>query len=168
MNRIALENYVGRQEEIIDARGGLCRGLRGNGPISNVIDGRPSSRCGLPRTKKAGDTVATAIHDFEGEQTYSEKRGHNFHLTFDFDQVNVFEYDGLIIPGGRAPEYLRLNDRVDRNRQREFSNRDMPIAAICHGPQILAAAGVLSGKSCCGYPAVGPDITLSDGTFVGP
>jgi protease I len=117
--------------------------------------------------KKAGDTVATAIHDFEGEQTYSEKRGHNFHLTFDFDQVNVFEYDGLIIPGGRAPEYLRLNDRVIEI-VKEFSNRDMPIAAICHGPQILAAAGVLSGKSCCGYPAVGPDITLSDGTFVGP
>ena len=117
--------------------------------------------------KKVDDTVATAIHDFEGDQTYSEKRGHNFRINYNFDDVNTEDYDGLIIPGGRAPEYLRLNSRVIEI-VREFASRDLPIAAICHGPQILATAGVLKGKSCCAYPAVGPDVTQADGNFVGP
>lgn len=117
--------------------------------------------------KKAGDSVATAIHDFEGEQTYSEKRGHNFQINFDFGDVDPANYDGLVIPGGRAPEYLRLNARV-LEIVKTFAERDLPIAAICHGPQVLAAAGVLDGKSCCAYPAVGPDVTLAKGTFVGP
>jgi protease I len=117
--------------------------------------------------KKSGDTIATAIHDFEGEQTYSEKRGHNFRINYDFEDVNTDAYDGLVIPGGRAPEYLRLNDRVIEI-VREFAERDLPIAAICHGPQILATAGVLKGRSCCAYPAVGPDVTQSEGQFIGP
>ena len=117
--------------------------------------------------KSTGDTVATAIHDFEGEQTYSEKRGHNFRITADFDQVDVAKYAGLVIPGGRAPEYLRLDNRV-LEIVRYFADNDLPIAAICHGPQILAAAGVLKQKECCGYPAVGPEIEVVGGTFVGP
>jgi len=117
--------------------------------------------------KKVGDTVATAIHDFEGDQTYSEKRGHNFRINYDFDEVNTSDYDGLIIPGGRAPEYLRLNNRVIEI-VKEFAEKELPIAAICHGPQILAAAGVLKGRSCCAYPAVGPDVTQSEGQFIGP
>lgn len=117
--------------------------------------------------KTEGDTVATAIHDFEGDQTYSEKRGHNFRINFDFENVKSSEYDGLVIPGGRAPEYLRLNERVIEI-VREFAEQTKPIAAICHGPQILAAAGVLEGRSCCAYPAVGPDVTLSKGHYVGP
>ena len=117
--------------------------------------------------KSTGDTVATAIHDFEGEQTYSEKRGHNFRITADFDQVDVAQYVGLVIPGGRAPEYLRLDNRV-LEIVRYFADNDLPIAAICHGPQILAAAGVLKQKECCGYPAVGPEIEVVGGTFVGP
>ena len=117
--------------------------------------------------KSTGDTVATAIHDFEGEQTYSEKRGHNFRITADFDQVDVAQYAGLVIPGGRAPEYLRLDNRV-LEIVRYFADNDLPSAAICHGPQILAAAGVLKQKECCGYPAVGPEIEVVGGTFVGP
>ena len=117
--------------------------------------------------KSTGDTVATAIHDFEGEQTYSEKRGHNLRITADFDQVDVAQYAGLVIPGGRAPEYLRLDNRV-LEIVRYFADNDLPIAAICHGPQILAAAGVLKQKECCGYPAVGPEIEVVGGTFVGP
>ena len=117
--------------------------------------------------KSTGDTVATAIHDFEGEQTYSEKRGHNFRITADFDQVDVAQYAGLVIPGGRAPEYLRLDNSV-LEIVRYFADNDLPIAAICHGPQILAAAGVLKQKECCGYPAVGPEIEVVGGTFVGP
>ncbi|CAG2159262.1 unnamed protein product [Oppiella nova] len=89
--------------------------------------------------KKTGDTIATAIHDFEGEQTYSEKRGHNFAINYDFNQVNSENYVGLVIPGGRAPEYLRMNDRVIEI-VREFDAIKKPIAAVCHGAQLLAAA----------------------------
>ncbi len=115
--------------------------------------------------KRAGDVVRTAIHDFEGDQTYSEKRGHNFTLNASFDDVRARDYDGLVIPGGRAPEYLRLDKRV-LEMVRHFSEADKPIAAICHAAQLLAAAGVLKGKSCSCYPAVGPDVTAAGGTWV--
>ncbi len=117
--------------------------------------------------KKPGDTVATAIHDFEGDQTYSEKRGHNFAITFDFESVDVNNYDGLVIPGGRAPEYLRLNEKV-LEITKHFGDSDKPLAALCHGPQVLAAAGVLSGKKCSAYPAVSPEVTLGGGEVVPP
>jgi protease I len=115
--------------------------------------------------KKAGDKVRTAIHDFEGDQTYSEKPGHNFALNATFDEVKAEDYDALVIPGGRAPEYIRLNERV-LEIVRYFAQSNKPIAAICHGPQVLAAAGVLTGVTCSAYPAVGPDVTLAGGTFV--
>ena len=115
--------------------------------------------------KKAGETVRTAIHDFEGDQTYSEKPGHNFALNADFDAVNESEYDALVIPGGRAPEYLRLNERVIAIAK-HFADAKKPIASICHGLQVLAAAGALEGRSCTAYPAVGPEVTRSGGTFV--
>ncbi len=114
--------------------------------------------------KKAGETVRTAIHDFEGDQTYSEKRGHNFAVNATFDDVKVEAYDALVIPGGRAPEYLRLNARV-LEIVRHFAAAKKPIAAICHGAQILATAGVLQGRRCSCYPAVGPEVTQSGGTF---
>lgn len=115
--------------------------------------------------KKPGETIATAIHDFEGHQTYSEKPGHRFSINANFDDVKVENYDALVIPGGRAPEYLRLNPRVIEIVQ-EFDTRAKPIAAICHGPQILVAAGVVRGKSCSSYPAVKPEIIVSGGTYV--
>lgn len=115
--------------------------------------------------KKAGDTVATAIHDFEGEQTYSEKRGHNFRLTATFDDVDPAKYDALVIPGGRAPEYLRMNGRV-LEIVRHFAGANKPIAAICHGAQLLAAAGVLKGKKCSAYPACQAEVELAGGSFV--
>ncbi|PCC98311.1 DJ-1/PfpI family protein [Halopseudomonas pelagia] len=115
--------------------------------------------------KKAGDTVRTAIHDFEGDQTYTEKPGHNFALNYDFDQVKVEDYVGLVIPGGRAPEYLRLNERVIEIVQ-QFDKAQKPIAAVCHGAQILAAAGVLKGRECSAYPACGPDVKLAGGTYM--
>jgi protease I len=114
--------------------------------------------------KKAGDSVRTAIHDFEGDQTYSEKPGHNFALNATFADVKEQEYDALVIPGGRAPEYIRLDPRV-LEIVRHFATANKPIAAICHGAQLLAAAGVLKGKSCSAYPACGPDVTSSGGTF---
>jgi protease I len=116
--------------------------------------------------KKAGDTVATAIHDFEGEQTYSEKRGHNFRLTATFDEVDETQYDALVIPGGRAPEYLRMTPRV-LEIVRHFAAAKKPIAAVCHGAQILTAAGVVKGREVCAYPACGAEVELAGGKFVG-
>lgn len=115
--------------------------------------------------KKAGETVATAIHDFEGEQTYSEKRGHNFQVNANFDLLEERSYDALVLPGGRAPEYLRLNKRV-LEIVRHFANSGKPIAAVCHGAQILTAAGVLEGRSCSAYPAVRPEIERCGGRYI--
>ncbi|AQZ95978.1 DJ-1/PfpI family protein [Halopseudomonas phragmitis] len=115
--------------------------------------------------KQAGQTVRTAIHDFEGDQTYTEKPGHNFALNYDFDQVRVDDYVGLVVPGGRAPEYLRLNPRVIEIVQ-AFDQAGKPIAAVCHGAQLLAAAGVLEGRECSAYPACGPDVRMAGGTYM--
>lgn len=115
--------------------------------------------------KKSGEFVPTCIHDFEGDQTYTEKRGHNFSLNATFDQVKPENYDALMIPGGRSPEYLRLNPRVIEIVH-HFTKAGKPIAAICHAPQLLAAAGVLKGKKCSAYPATGPDVTLAGGEYV--
>ncbi|NIW35180.1 MAG: DJ-1/PfpI/YhbO family deglycase/protease [Gemmatimonadetes bacterium] len=115
--------------------------------------------------KKSGDTVRTAIHDFEGDQTYTEKAGHNFSLNADFDSVKVEDYDALVISGGRAPEYIRMNDRV-LEIVREFARADKPIASVCHGAQVLTAAGVVEGKSVSAYPAVGPEVNLAGGEYV--
>ena len=114
--------------------------------------------------KKSGEAVRTAIHDFEGDQTYSEKRGHNFALNASFADVKPENYDALVIPGGRAPEYLRLNSQVIEI-VRHFSQTNKPIAAICHGVQILAAANVLAGKICSCYPAVSPDVGAAGGKY---
>jgi protease I len=115
--------------------------------------------------KNEGDTVRTAVHDFEGDQTYSEKRGHNFTLNASFSNIDATGYDALVIPGGRAPEYIRLNEKV-LEVVRHFAEANKPIAAICHGAQVLATAGVVKGRSCTAYPAVGPDVTLAGGNYV--
>lgn len=114
--------------------------------------------------KKAGDIVRTAVHDFEGDQTYTEKPGHNFILNATFDAINPEDYDALVIPGGRAPEYIRLNQDVIKIVQ-HFAQANKPIAAICHGAQLLAAADVLQGKKCSAYPACGPDVTRAGGSY---
>lgn len=114
--------------------------------------------------KKSGEIVRTAIHDFEGDQTYSEKPGHNFALNATFATIDPADYDGLVIPGGRAPEYLRLNQDVLKI-VRYFADKKKPIAAVCHGAQILAAAGVLEGRECSAYPACGPEVMGAGGTF---
>lgn len=115
--------------------------------------------------KKAGDTVRTAVHDFEGDQTYSEKPGHNFALNATFANIAPEDYDALVIPGGRAPEYIRLNATV-LEIVRHFDQAHKPIAAICHGAQILVAAGVVKNRRVSAYPAVGPDVTVAGGEYV--
>ncbi len=115
--------------------------------------------------KKAGEKVRTAVHDFEGDQTYSEKRGHDFTLNATFAEVKVETYDALVLPGGRAPEYIRLNDKV-LEIVRHFARENKPIAAICHAAQILSAAGVIKGRTVSAYPAVGPEVKLAGGEFI--
>lgn len=114
--------------------------------------------------KKAGDTVKTAIHDFEGDQTYTEKPGHNFTLNFSFDEVDTGKYDALMIAGGRAPEYLRLNPRVIEIVQ-QMAAAGKPVAAVCHGAQLLAAADVIRGRKISAYPACAPEVKLAGATY---
>ncbi len=115
--------------------------------------------------KKKGDQLKTAVHDFEGAQTYSEKPGHNFTINADFDKIKLEEYDGLVIPGGRAPEYLRLNEKV-LNIIRHFANNNKPIAAICHAAQMTSAAGILKGRESSCYPACAPEVTAAGGKYI--
>jgi len=117
--------------------------------------------------KKSGDQVRTAVHDFDGAQTYSEKPGHNFTLNADFDQIVPQDYQGLVIPGGRSPEYIRLNDRV-LDIVRHFDQAGKPVAAICHGQQVLLAAGMLAGRKCTAYPALKPDLERNGCTWTDP
>jgi len=114
--------------------------------------------------KKAGETIRTAIHDFEGDQTYTEKRGHNFTLNATFANLKPEDYDALVISGGRAPEYIRLNERV-LEIVRHFFEADKPVAAVCHGAQVLTAAGVVKGRKVSAYPAVGPEVEIAGGEY---
>jgi protease I len=115
--------------------------------------------------KRAGDWVQTAIHDFDGAQTYSEKPGHRFTVNRDFDDVQPEDYDALVVPGGRAPEYLRLNPRI-LDIVNHFMSAGKPVASICHGLQVLSAAGCVKGRECAAYPAVGPEVNAAGGAYV--
>ncbi len=114
--------------------------------------------------KEKGETIKTAIHDFEGDQTYTEKPGHNFTLTASFSYLRLEEYDGLFLTGGRAPEYLRLDTRV-LDITRYFMELEKPVAAICHGVQILTAAGIVKERRITAYPAVKPEVEMAGGIF---
>lgn len=114
--------------------------------------------------KKAGDQIKTAIHDFEGDQTYTEKPGHKFTLNASFDEIDENNYDALLIPGGRAPEYIRLYPRVLEIVQ-NFNSKNKPIASVCHGIQVLVAAGIVKDRTCSCYPACAPDLTTNGGTW---
>lgn len=114
--------------------------------------------------KKSGQTIKTAIHDFEGDQTYTEKPGHLFTLNASFDEIDPAHYDAVMIAGGRAPEYLRLNEKVIA-AVRHFAEAGKPVAAVCHGAQLLAAADVIRGKRISAYPACAPEVTLAGGTY---
>ena len=114
--------------------------------------------------KEAGETVKTAIHDFRGDQTYLESRGHDFELNATFDEIDPADYDALVVPGGRAPEYLRTYDEV-LEIVRHFDDADKPIAATCHAAQIMAAADALEGKACTAYPALRADVEAAGGEW---
>ena len=114
--------------------------------------------------KEASETVKTAVHDFRGDQTYVESRGHDFELTASLEEVDPAEYDALVLPGGRAPEYLRNYDAV-LDTVRHFFDQDKPVAAICHASQILVAAEVVEGRSCTAYPALEADVREAGGEW---
>lgn len=114
--------------------------------------------------KKAGEHIKTAIHDFEGAQTYSEKPGHQFTLNASFADIRAEHYDALLIPGGRGPEYLRNYDAV-RAAVRHFFDQHKPVASVCHGAQLLAGAGVLKGRTCAAYPACRAEVELAGGVY---
>jgi protease I len=115
--------------------------------------------------KRAGETVRTAVHDFAGDQTYLERPGHDFRLNATFADTDPTAYDALYLPGGRAPEYLRLDPAVLR-AVRHFFDAAKPVCCVCHGVQILAAAGVLRGRRCSGYYACGPEVMLAGAEYV--
>ncbi|MEJ2540250.1 MAG: DJ-1/PfpI family protein [Gemmatimonadota bacterium] len=114
--------------------------------------------------KEKGDTVRTAVHDFEGDQTYSEKPGHDFQLNATFADLRAEDYDALVVPGGRAPEYIRLDPDV-LAAVRHFTDEGKPVAAVCHGVQLLAAAGAVEGREMTGYPACGPEVKAAGGRW---
>ncbi|WP_439026022.1 DJ-1/PfpI family protein [Haloarchaeobius sp. DT45] len=107
--------------------------------------------------KETDETVKTAVHDFRGDQTYMETRGHDFAVNATFADIDPADYDALVIPGGRAPEYLRNYEEVISAVQ-HFFETDKPVACICHGAQILAAADVIEGYGCTAYPALKYDV----------
>jgi len=114
--------------------------------------------------KIKGDSIKTAIHDFEGDQTYTEKPGHLFVLNANFSKIKEADYDALLIPGGRSPEYLRLNFSVIQLVQ-EFSQANKAIAAICHGAQLLSAANIIENKFVSAYPACAPEVQSAGGKY---
>jgi protease I len=114
--------------------------------------------------KKSGDKIKTAIHDFEGDQTYTEKPGHLFTLNASFDEAHAGDYDALMVAGGRAPEYLRLNPRVIDLLQ-QFAHANKTIAAICHGAQLLATADIIRGKKISAYPACAPEVRMAGAEY---
>lgn len=114
--------------------------------------------------KRAGDHIKTAIHDFEGAQTYSEKPGHNFTLNATFADIKPEQFDALVLPGGRGPEYLRTNPAVVA-MVKHFFEANKPVAAICHAAQLLAGAGVLRKRTCSAYPACRAEVELAGGAY---
>ena len=116
--------------------------------------------------KKAGEYVTMAIHDFEGDQTYTEKPGHRFTLNASFAETKPEAYDALVVPGGRAPEYLRMNARVVEITK-HFLAAGKPVAAICHGAQLLAATGLIRGRKVSAYPACQVEVELAGAEFMG-
>ncbi|ESS03683.1 MAG: intracellular protease, PfpI family [uncultured archaeon A07HR67] len=115
--------------------------------------------------KEAGDRIKTAIHDFRGDQTYLEERGHDFALTATMAEIDPADYDALVVPGGRAPEYLRTHEEVIE-AVTHFFEAEKPVATLCHGPQVLAAAGVLDGYELTAYPAVRPEVEAAGCSWV--
>ncbi|XP_073102909.1 protein DJ-1 homolog D isoform X2 [Elaeis guineensis] len=117
--------------------------------------------------KKAGEICRTAVPQGTGHQTYSESKGHNFTLNATFDEIDVSKYDGLVVPGGRAPEYLAMNESV-LDVVSKFSDAGKAIASICHGQLILAAAGLVKGRKCTAYTPVKPVLVAAGGGWVEP
>ncbi len=143
--------------------GDFCEDYETMVPFQTLLAVGPTVHAACP-DKKAGDTIATAIHDFEGDQTYTEKRGRNFTSNATFAEIRAEDYDALVIPGGRGTEYLRMFPAVIE-AVRHFFATDKPVAAVCHGAQLLAGARVLEGRICSAYPACQAEVELAGGSY---
>ncbi|MBP7000865.1 DJ-1/PfpI family protein [Amaricoccus sp.] len=116
--------------------------------------------------KKKGEMIRTSLHDFEGHQTYLERYGHLAEINKTFAEVDVTEYDAVYCAGGRGPEYIRTDKRVQA-MVKHFHDEGKPIFTICHGVQILVAVdGVVKGKRVGALGACEPEVRLAGGTYV--
>lgn len=113
-------------------------------------------------------TLRTVVHDFEDWETYTEKPGYRFPwVSRSLAETDPAQYDGLVIPGGRMPEYVRVvAEESLRKIVSHFMENRKPVAAICHGPLVLAAFGYVRGRRMTSYIAVKPEIVNSGGTWV--
>jgi deglycase len=115
--------------------------------------------------KKSGEVIKTSLHDFEGDQTYTEKLGHFFQLNKSFKEVREADYDAVYVAGGRGPEYIRIYPRVIEII-RNFHATGKPIFSICHGAQVLAAAEVIDGRKVAALHYCEPEVRLARGIYV--
>jgi protease I len=160
-NHKNLENKMGKK--LLMLCGDFCEDYETMVPFQTLLAVGHTVHAVAP-DKKSGDYIMTAIHDFEGQQTYSEKPGHRFTLNYSFDAVTVEDYDALVIPGGRGPEYLRMNAKVVA-MVKHFLSANKPVAAVCHGAQILAATGMIKGRNVSAYPACQVEVELAGATY---
>jgi len=110
--------------------------------------------------------VQTVVHDFIGWDTYTESKGYLIEAHLCFEDVNPEGYDGLIIPGGRAPEYIRLNQNVPKIVA-HFFEANKPVAAICHAALILTTVRqYLEGREMTAYIACKPDVEAAGATYI--
>lgn len=150
-------------KRILMNRGGYCEDYETMVPFQALLAVGHTVHAVCP-DKKSGDAIKTAIHDFEGAQTYCEKPGHNFALNATFADIKVQEYDALVLPVGRGPEYLRTYPAVVA-MVKHFFDANKPVAAICHAAQLLAGADVIQGRICSAYPACRVEVERAGGTY---
>jgi protease I len=131
-------------------------------PYQRLLEEGYEVHIAAPSKKK----LQFVVHDFEdGFDTYTEKPGYTWDADLAFSDVDPADYVALVVPGGRAPEYIR-NDADVQRIIRHFFDDEKPVAQLCHAPLALAAAGVLEGRRTAAYPALEPDVTAAGAEFV--
>lgn len=131
-------------------------------PYQRLLEEGYEVHIAAPSKKK----LQFVVHDFvDGFDTYTEKPGHSWPADVAFADVDPSDYVAVVVPGGRAPEYIR-NDADVQRILKHFAVGDKPIAHLCHGPLALAAADVLRGRRSAAYPALAPDVAAAGAEFV--
>ncbi|WP_396667383.1 DJ-1/PfpI family protein [Microbacterium sp. R86528] len=130
-------------------------------PLHRLQEAGYEVHIGAPEKRKLQFVVHDFVDDFD---TYTEKPGHTWNADIALADVNPADYVAIVVPGGRAPEYLRNNEEAKRI-VRYFFEKNNPVAATCHGPLLLAAAGVLEGRTSAAYPELAIDVEVVGGVF---